>query len=168
MTIVGCIRDKYHQAEICKCRENTEIVVDTGIDSVILKGELLASCLGRPRKMCDCVIFREDKKAAIVELKSKEGIHWSDLKEKFTNTGEEFCFIVKSLELPNFESLSLVLIKKRYKTMEYRILRDGRITIAGVKHKIHAKNDKTCLSAIVAASSGKGRKYSARHKYLEC
>ena len=156
MTVVGCIRDKYRQAEICKCRENTEIVVDTGTDSVILKGELLVSCLGRPRKMCDCVIFREDKKAAIVELKSKR-IRWSDLKEKFTNTGEVFCFMVKSLELPSFESLSLVLIAKSYTATDYRMLR-GKHIIAGVKHKIHAKNDKTCLSAIVAASSGKSRK----------
>ena len=155
MTIVRRMRDEQDSAVIDRCHENTELVIDTRNDFVILKGELLVSGPDRP-KMCDCVIFRDDKKVVIAELRSRTS-GWHSLPEKFTKTGEVFCSIIEPSKPSEF-ALHLVLISKKLDSSTRRVLEGTTITIAGNRYRIDARKDRTCLSTIVAASSGKSRK----------
>ena len=65
-----------------RCDENCRINMLRRPRAIVLKGEIL-DCM-RGQKMCDCVIFRDDSKIILVELKSKN-IEPRSIREKLTN-----------------------------------------------------------------------------------
>lgn len=76
------ISSLYAHAVVERCDENCRINMLRRPRAIVLKGELL-DCM-RGQKMCDCVIFRDDSKIVLVELKSKN-IEPRSIREKLTN-----------------------------------------------------------------------------------
>jgi len=76
------ILSSYAHAVVERCDENCRIKMLRRPRAVILKGEHLGGMHGQ--KMCDCVIFRDDSKIVLVELKSKN-IEPGSIREKLTN-----------------------------------------------------------------------------------
>ena len=76
------ISSSYAHAVVERCDENCRINMLRLPRTVILKGERLGGMHGQ--KMCDCVIFRDDSKIVLVELKSKN-IEPGSIREKLTN-----------------------------------------------------------------------------------
>ena len=64
------IENEYSAAKIsCYNGNNCMINVRNDHNFIMLKGELLAK--KQPKKMCDCMVFQDNRKIAIIELKSK-------------------------------------------------------------------------------------------------
>lgn len=146
MTIVHRMRETYGGAEIEDCREKTKIRIDNKKDTVIFKGELLVSGPHTP-KICDCIIFNEKMKVAIVELKSRTSGR-SSLLEKFCNTGEKFCEMIKPSKPSDFK-IYLILVAKSYAPSTIKMCRNNSIRIGGIPHCIMTKRDNVCLDEIV-------------------
>ena len=134
--IVQKITQKYGHAKIDCCDERCKLYVDTGKNLVILKGELLVST--SHKKMCDCIIFQDDNKIALVELKSSS-IDVNKIIDKFTNSGN------KSIEMltpsqSNNSSLFMILLAKKYTSFSaHDRLRRSTIKIHGKKYPIFTK-----------------------------
>ena len=146
MTIVRRMRAKYGWAEVDDCRESTGIRADAQKNIVVFKGEFLVPEYNAP-KMCDCVIFHDDMKVVIAELKSKSPGR-SSLFEKFFNTGEKFCEMIMPLN-PNKFKIYLVLVAKKHKTSTIRMCTSNPVRIGGKSYKILPKINNVCLSEIL-------------------
>lgn len=146
MTIVSRLRSEYGHAEIENCCEKTGITIDKDKALVIFKGELLPPQPGK-QKMCDCVIFREDKKVVIAELKSKTS-HGHSLLEKFENTCEKFRSMIVPLKPSDFD-IYLVLVARKHTQSTYRMLLGSPVRVNGKKHWIVPKADRIRLCDIV-------------------
>jgi len=146
MTIVSRLRREYGHAAIKNCCEKIGITIDNDKALVIFKGELLLSQPGK-QKMCDCVIFREDQKVVIAELKSKTP-HGHGLLEKFVNTCEKFRSMIVPLKPSDFD-IYLVLVARKHTQSTYRMLLSNPVRVNGKKHWIVPKADRIRLCDIV-------------------
>ena len=146
MTIVSRLRREYGHAEIKNCCEKTGITIDKDENLVIFKGELLPPQPGK-QKMCDCVIFREDKKVVIAELKSRTS-NGHNLLEKFVNTCEKFRFMIVPMKPSDFD-IYLVLVARKHTQSTYRMLLGSPVRVNGKKHWIVPKADRIRLCDIV-------------------
>ena len=145
--IVHAIKEKYVHAVVDCCSEHgCSIRTDTGKDSVILKGERLVQT--QPEKTCDCIVFQNDKKIAIVELKGRS-LDVDKIIDKFTNSGRKSIDIARSLESGRF-SLYMVLLTKSYgNSSARRIIQKSRIMVDGKKYLIHTKRCGASLKEII-------------------
>ncbi len=144
--IVHAIKEKYVHAVVDCCNEHgCNIRIDTGKDSVILKGERLVRA--RPEKMCDCLVFQNDKKIAIVELK-RRSLGVDKIIDKFTNSGKKSIDMARSLEPGRF-SLYMILLAKSYNHSAHEIIRKSRIWVDGKKHLIRTKKCGDSLKEII-------------------
>lgn len=148
--IIQKIKRKYNFAKLDCCDEQCSLRVDTGKNHVILKGELLTQ--NQPEKICDCIIFQDDKKIIIVELKSNS-IHAGDIKTKFTNSGQKAISMANALESGSF-SLFMILLTKSYKNyVAHDRIRRTKINIYGKKYLILPKKCGASLKAILDSIS---------------
>ena len=131
------IKNMYSWAEISRCNERCNIRIDTGRNFVMLKGELLVRHL--PEKTCDCIIFQNDKKIAIVELKSAS-LDAKKIIEKFSNSARKsidiavnaFCASKKD----DFTPYLILLAKKYANYFAHDKLQRSKIPINGKNHRI--------------------------------
>jgi len=143
--IVKKIKDCYGHAKIDCCNERCSLRVDTGQNFVMLKGELLVKA--RPERMCDCIVFQDDKKISIIELKGTS-LDVSKIKDKFTNSGKAAVRIARCCGSDNV-SLFMVLLAKSYKNYSDRErIRRTRIKVHGQKYPIWTKTCGASLSEI--------------------
>ncbi len=144
--IIQDIKEKYGHAVLDCCNERCNIRIDTGKSFVILKGEWLVQ--EQSEKMCDCIVFQNDKKIAIAELKGRS-LDADKIIDKFTNSGKKSADIAKSLESGKF-SLFMILLAKSYKNYSAltRIQR-SRIKVHGEKHMVHTKKCGDSLKKII-------------------
>ena len=132
--ILQKIRNKYSQAVISCCNEKCKIHVGDKHNFVMLKGELLDET--QSEKMCDCIVFQDNKKIAIIELKSKS-LHAGDIIKKFVNSGKKSKSIAGSFDpRGNFE-LTLILLAKEFKNyFAHDRLRRHKLKIDGKTHHV--------------------------------
>lgn len=141
------IKKKYHHAKISCCSEHCNVKIDTKKNHIILKGERLIQ--KQSRKICDCIIFQNDKKIIVIELKSKS-INTSDIHEKLCNGGKEsLCILGSSGHKSNF-TLYFVLLAQSYTSSSmFQKLRSYKININGKRHNILAKKCGCSLQSII-------------------
>jgi len=142
--IVKKIKDGYGHARIDCCNERRNVRVDTRQNFVMLKGELLAKT--RPERMCDCIVFQDDKKIAIIELKGTS-LDVDRIVDKFTNSGKESVRIARSCESGDV-SLFMALLAKSYKNYAHARIRRSKIRIHGRRYRILTKACGASLSEI--------------------
>lgn len=93
----------------------------------------------QPEKMCDCIIFRNDNKIIIVELKSSS-LSVGKIIEKFTNSGKKSISLINSLDRTIKFDLFFVLLAKNYSNQSaYLRLRRSVIKIHGKKYPLKLK-----------------------------
>ena len=128
------IANKFAFAKIHCCNERCNIRVNVGKNFVILKGEMIA---GTPaEKMCDCIIFLDDKKIVLVELKSRV-LEPSKISEKFIKSAEKSISIATSFDRKGTFRLFLILLAKSYSdNSAYDRLRRSKLKIHGKKYHI--------------------------------
>lgn len=123
----------YPDAVVKRCDENCRINMWSRPKAVILKGERLDET--HQQKMCDCVIFRDDSKIILVELKNKN-IEPRSIHEKLVN-GARAALKIWSDLCDDTPALFFAVAAKSYAdhTAYDRIRRD-RITIGNHKYAI--------------------------------
>jgi len=100
----------------------------------MLKGELLVQ--SQSEKMCDCIVFQDNKKIALIELKSNS-LEVGKIIEKFVNSGMKSISIAKSFERQSDFELFLILLAKSYHNyFAHDRLRRSRIKICGKRYRI--------------------------------
>ena len=110
------VKSLYDNAHITKCCESgCSVKVDNIRPCVILKGEKLAYIIhGNSEKACDCIVFTGSTSIVIimVELKSRLTTTKGIL-EKFENSANIICQILKKLEIKDYK-ISAVLASKSF------------------------------------------------------
>ena len=83
--------------------------------------------------MCDCLVFQNNKKLALVELKSKF-YDVSTVREKFSNSGMKGISILKSLDSNDFK-IYMILLAKSYKDHSaYERIRRSKVKLGNQKY----------------------------------
>ncbi len=137
------IKSKYSIAKISRCNEQCKIDVRNKHNFVMLKGESLVQ--NQPEKMCDCIVFQDNKKIAIIELKTKS-LDADKIIDKFTNSGKKSISIATFFDRANKFDLFFILLAKNYgRHAEYQVLHNRTIKIDGKSYKILLK---TCGCAL--------------------
>ena len=131
--MLEAISSLYAHAIVEQCDERCRMVTGRRPRAVILKGERID--FKNVQKMCDCIIFRDDLKIVLVELKGKN-MGPRPIHEKLEN-GARTALKIWSRVSGKTPTLFFVVAAKSYPDhMAYlRISRD-RITIGGQKHPI--------------------------------
>lgn len=127
------IKKLYPNAQRSTCCENNCKLCISNIKNYrILKGDLLVSS----EKMCDCMIFRNDKKIILVELKTTKFNAYKVI-EQLTNAGKKALSITSGCGGKNFTIYYLLVVKKRFRNnIQLEILLRHRININGKKYII--------------------------------
>ena len=140
------IESKYSTAKISCCNERCNIRISDQKNSVMLKGELLSS----GEKMCDCIVFRNDKKIVLIELKSSS-LNVGKIIEKFENSGKRSLSIATSIESKSKFTLFFVLLAKNYSNYSaHDRLRRSRLRINGGRYMIQLGRCGSSLKDYVA------------------
>ena len=139
--MIDRISSRYGHATIRRCDEGCRINVARSPRAVILKGERLEETGGK--KMCDCIIFRNDTKIILVELK-RRSMDPRSVHEKLLN-GARAALKIWSESTDKKPALFFVLAAKSFAdhTAYLRISRD----------RIHIKNDKYSIRTAKSGSN---------------
>ena len=140
------ISSSYAHAVVKRCDENCRINMLRRPRAIILKGERLGGMHGQ--KMCDCVIFRDDSKIVLVELKSKN-IEPGSIREKLTN-GAHAALEIWSEVSDKAPTLFFTVVAKSFAdhAAYLRISRD-RITIGNQRYAIKTARCGSSIAEIV-------------------
>lgn len=131
--MLEAISSLHANAIIEQCDEGCRIGMGRRPRAVILKGERID--FKNVQKMCDCVIFRDDLKIVLVELKGKNIEPWS-IHEKLDNAARAALKIWSKVS-DKTPTLFFVVAAKSYPDhMAYLRLSRDRIVIDGQKHAI--------------------------------
>ena len=132
--MIDGISSRYGHAAVKRCDEGCRINVARSPQSVILKGERLVGTGGK--KMCDCIIFRNDTKIILVELKHRN-MDPRSIHEKLLNGAYE-ALRIWSDSTSKKPTLFFVLAAKSFAdhAAYIRISRD-RIKIQNNSYPIH-------------------------------
>ena len=132
--LIQKIENKYSNAKISCCNERCNIRINVKNNFVMLKGELLVK--SQPEKMCDCIVFQDNHKIAIIELKSSS-FNVGAILSKFTNSGKKSISIATSFERKTDFELILILLAKSYSNyFAHDRLRRSRLKINGHVYRI--------------------------------
>jgi len=145
MSIINCIEHNFKNAIIPKCSEHgCSLKLDDLSNYVVLKGENV--CKSQP--ICDCIIFLENTNIiGIIELKSKTA-HSSEIEAKLTNGSKIALEILKMCNDIKCKFYHIVLAK-RWRSSEYRVITQKKIKIEGKKYNIIPKRCGTYFSAVI-------------------
>lgn len=146
MMILKSISSSYAHAVVKRCDEHCRINMQRRHKSVILKGERLGSAHGQ--KMCDCVIFRDDQKIVLVELK-KKNLEPRSIHEKLTNAARVALEIWSGVSKKTPMLFFAVAAKSYANHAAYDRIRRDRITIANQKYPIRMANCGCNIAEIV-------------------
>ena len=114
--------------------EHCRLATRGGPATVVLKGERLAGS-GR-RKMCDCLVFRDDMKAVAVELKQRS-LNAGAILEKLANGGLEAAKIAEQAAGTRDVQLFFAVLAKSWgnRSAQRRISQSG-IKIGGRTYRV--------------------------------
>ena len=131
--MLEAISSSYEHAIVEQCDERCRISMERRPRAVILKGERID--FKNMQKMCDCVIFRDDLKIVLVELKGKN-VEPRSIHEKLENAAHAALKIWSKVS-DKTPTLFFVVAAKSYADhMAYLRISHDRITIGGQKHAI--------------------------------
>lgn len=153
MSFIECIRKKFGDSAIKKCKEKRcNLNLENIRNHIILKGEKIC----RNRKICDCIIFIERNGkiiVVIVELKSRT-VRVNEVVQKLQNASQEASRILNSCSSGNYkvDFLPIVLAKK-WINIERKKLTDERIEFRNRNYLILPKSCGTPLHQILNALS---------------
>ena len=133
--MLECILSKYEKSKVDSCCDHgCSLPIDDKLERLILKGDMLEKNMGK--KMCDCVIFRENRTIILVELKTKIR-RYRDFKEKFANAAEKSLKISKECGEECSIAGIVIMKKKGVKKNIFSIIEhEARPVIHGKKPKI--------------------------------
>ena len=134
MTLSGAVAAKHGGAVVERCDEHCRLATRGGPATVVLKGERLAGS-GR-RKMCDCLVFRDDMKAVAVELKQRS-LNAGAILEKLANGGLEAAKIAEQAAGTRDVQLFFAVLAKSWgnRSAQRRISQSG-IKIGGRTYRV--------------------------------
>ena len=128
------IENEYSAAKISCCNERCKIRIGHKHNFVMLKGELLAQI--QSEKMCDCIIFQDNRKIAIIELKSSS-LDAGKIVDKFKNSGKKSMSIAISFDRTSDFELYFILLAKNYSDyFAHDRLRRSKLKINGKTYRI--------------------------------
>ncbi len=139
------IRKKYKKAVMKKCEEQKcTLKTNRLADCLILKGEKIH----RKQKMADCIIFVRKNRIiiGIAELKSRT-VHAKEIREKLKNSAMSVLSILGEKKDQTFYFLVLA---KRWKSSETKVIQKTKLDIMGKKHLILTKKCGTDFSEILS------------------
>ena len=117
-------------------------------DYIVVKGEKVT----KSEKICDCIIFINDKILSVVELKSKR-VHARDIIDKLTSSLSISLKILKDASNKTKRQVEfdvyLLVLSKHWSTSEYRILSKSRVVVEGKKYYLILKRCGIDLSQIL-------------------
>lgn len=131
------ISSLYAHAIVKQCNEHCRISMRRRPRAVILKGECID--FGNVQKMCDCIIFRDDLKIVLAELKGKN-IEPRAIHEKLDNAAHAALKIWSEVSNKTPTLFFVVAAKSYADHMAYLRLSRDRITIGGRKYTIRMAN----------------------------
>ncbi|MDA7949787.1 MAG: hypothetical protein MPJ78_20260 [Hyphomicrobiaceae bacterium] len=127
------LRGQYPHAVAGSCSENNcRLVVGSRKTHVIFNGKNL----GGGSKMCDCIIFRNDKKIILVEIKSGKNIDVDEVIRQFTYAGIKSRRIARAYG-GRFEIFCLLLVRGQVRNhIKRQMLKSARVCICDEALKI--------------------------------
>lgn len=132
--ILQKIESKYATAKISCCNEKCKLRIGRKHNFIMLKGELLVK--NQPEKMCDCILFQDNQKIAVIELKSSS-LDAGKIIEKFTNSGKKSLSIATSFDKTNHFELYFILLAKKFSNyFAHDRLRRSKLKIDGKTYRI--------------------------------
>lgn len=152
MGVLDRIRKTRSHAMVRRCAQrNCRLVLDGLGNHVVLKGEFIC----KDRKICDCIIFVQNRHViiAIAELKSRVA-HSVEILEKLRNGSEIALDILEHCSQAHveFEFYHIVLAKS-WSTSEYRVITNRKIRVRGKKYSIIPKRCGCSLSDLISRLS---------------
>jgi len=150
MSILESIENNFTYAIIKRCSETgCELRLNNLTRYIVLKGENIC----RDEKICDCIIFLEDILIALVELKSRTAKAGSVV-EKLTNGSLVAINILESyLDKTIRLNFYHIVLCKRWRVSEYRVITSRKISIRGKTYDIIAKRCGVSLSELISIFS---------------
>lgn len=130
----------------CCSEKQCKLKIDTTKKFVILKGELIVK--NRPQKICDCLIFQNDGRIILVELKSKS-LNSTQIHDKFTNSVKEAMYIVDDPK-SNLKLFFVLLTKSHTNSSTFNALKQTKIRVHGVRYNIRMNRCGESLKRIIA------------------
>lgn len=147
MTLAEIVAAQHKGAVAEHCDERCRLVTKGGPRTVVLKGERLAGS-GR-RKICDCLVFRDDMKAAVVELKH-HSLNVGSIREKLVNGGLEAARIAERAGSTGDVQLFFAVLAKSYANCTaQRRISALTIKIAGKSYRVQTSRCGSDMSKIV-------------------
>ncbi|MDA7940630.1 MAG: hypothetical protein MPJ04_08900 [Nitrosopumilus sp.] len=146
-SILGDLRRRHSRSLAKSCSENNcKLIVGSRKTHVIFKGEKMGD---GTRRMCDCIIFRNDKKIILVEIKSTGNIDMDEIIQQFTNAGTRSLEITKPYR-DKFEIFCLLLLRGQVRNHTKRLmLRYSRVRIANNELGINQARCKSRLDSLI-------------------
>lgn len=130
-----------------RCGEGCRLAAKGGPHAAVLKGERLAG-LGS-RKICDCLVFRDGLKAAVVEL-GHHGLDVGSIHERLVNGGLEAAGTAEQAAGVRNVRLFFVVLAKSYGSRSaQRRISELEIKIAGRSYRVRTARCGLDLSLIV-------------------
>ena len=148
-SLSGAVAARHGEAVVERCDEHCRLATGGGPGTVVLKGERLAGS-GR-RKMCDCLVFRDDMKAVAVELK-QHSLDAGAILEKLANGGREAARIAEQSAGAGDVQLFFAVLAKSYgnRSAQRRISQSG-IRVGGRTYRVLTGRCGLDVSSIVGA-----------------
>lgn len=130
----GAVAARHRWAVAERCDEHCRLAMRDGPGTVVLKGEKVA--VSSRRKMCDCLVFRDDMKAIAVELK-QHSLDAGAILEKLANGGREAARIAEQASGAGDVHLFFAVLAKSYRnrSAQRRISQSG-IKIGGRTYRV--------------------------------
>ncbi len=151
MSIVSCIKKRFAYAVIKKCSEsNCQLKLNGLSNYIVLKGEKICN----DRKICDCIIFKENHHIiiAVIELKSKN-IRASEIREKLTNGREKGLMVLEKCNDNDTIDFFHIVLYKNIRVPEYRVIAAEKIMINGKRHPVILKKCGESFSKLISDRS---------------
>lgn len=150
MSIIDYIANKYCDALAPQCsKRGCRLRLDNFSGYVILKGRMLCVV----HKACSYIIFVENNSViiGIVEFKSRNALP-CDIKEKLINCSTAALDILKEsgVDLSKYDFYHIVVVKK-WRPHEYKILAKMTLTIKGRKYPILLGNNDISFRDLVSS-----------------
>ena len=146
MTLAGAVAARHEAAVAGCCDERYRLATRGGPRAAVLKGERLAG--SGSRKICDCLVFRDDLKAAVVEPKH-HSLDAGSIHEKLVNGGLEAARIAQAAGVRDVGPFFVVLAKSYGNRSAQRRTSGLEIKIAGKSYRVRTARCGLDLSAIV-------------------
>ena len=147
MTLAGAVAARHGAAVAGCCDGGRRLATKGGPRAAVLKGERQAGF--GSRKICDCLVFRDGLKAAVVEL-GHHSLDVGSIHEKLVNGGLEAAGTAEQAAgVRNVRLFFVVLAKSYGNRSAQRRISELKIEIAGKSYRVRTARCGLDLSLIV-------------------